>query len=101
MIGDSHRPTLVLGLCTVFLPCTSLAQNSTPEPTSRDEIEEIIVTARRREENLQLVPVAVTALTAEELQERAIFDIEDIGEFAPNVTMTSGTGDWMLICTQK
>ncbi len=97
MILECSKRILALGLCAVLLPCASLAQQSTPEPTADGEIEEIIVTARRREENPQLVPVAVTALSAEDLQERMIFDIEDLGEFAPNVTMTSGTGDWRQI----
>ncbi|MET0987070.1 MAG: hypothetical protein ABW034_16870, partial [Steroidobacteraceae bacterium] len=36
------------------------------------ELQEIVVTARRREENLQDVPVAVTALTSEALKEKNV-----------------------------
>jgi iron complex outermembrane receptor protein len=41
-------------------------------------LEEIIVTARKREESIQSVPVAVTALSAAELQRSSIRDLRDI-----------------------
>ena len=46
-------------------------------------LEEIIVTARRREENIQSVPVAVTAVTAQQIQERSINSAQDIQYFIP------------------
>ena len=50
-------------------------------------LEEIVVTARRREENLQDVPLAVTALQGEELERRDIGDISALSDMAPNVTL--------------
>ena len=47
-------------------------------------IEEIIVTARKREESLQDVPIAITAVT-EQLQDATIRNIADLSAFAPNV----------------
>jgi len=48
-------------------------------------LEEIVVTAQRREEKLHNVPIAVTALTAAAIQARGISNINDIAGFAPNV----------------
>ena len=48
-------------------------------------LEEITVTARRREENLQATPVAVTALTGEALETRAAATVDAVSQFVPNV----------------
>ncbi|QDM41233.1 TonB-dependent receptor [Altererythrobacter sp. TH136] len=47
----------------------------------------IVVTARRREENLLDVPIAVTAYGAEALEESGSLDLTDIGDTTPNVTI--------------
>ena len=52
-------------------------------------IEEIIVTARKREESVQDVPVAMTALSAE-LRDSTIRDLSDIEGYAPNVVFNTG-----------
>jgi iron complex outermembrane receptor protein len=52
-------------------------------------IEEIIVTARKKEESVQDVPIAMTAL-AKELQDSTIRDLADIEGYAPNVVFNDG-----------
>nr|WP_305959025.1 TonB-dependent receptor [Aurantiacibacter sp. 219JJ12-13]MDP5262424.1 TonB-dependent receptor [Aurantiacibacter sp. 219JJ12-13] len=52
----------------------------------------IIVTARRREERLLDVPVAVTSFGAEELQQRGSVDITDIAQVTPNTTLEESRG---------
>ena len=47
------------------------------------ELEEIVVTARKVEENLQEVPVAVTAFTAEQIEEAGLNDLFDISLATP------------------
>lgn len=49
------------------------------------QLEEITVTARRREENLQNVPVSVVAFTEKTLQTHMIRNLEDVGAQSPNV----------------
>lgn len=51
-------------------------------------LEEIVVTAQRREESLQDVPVAITAFTQEDLERSAAVGIQDIASRAPGVTLT-------------
>src|SRR5271155_4444166 len=53
---------------------------------NRDEISEIIVTATRRSENLQDVPIAITALTGEVLAQLNIQTFEDYVKYLPNVS---------------
>ena len=47
-------------------------------------LEEILVTAQRRETVLQETPIAVTAFTADAIEDIGIFDITDLGSLAPN-----------------
>lgn len=47
--------------------------------------EEIYVTARRREENLQQTPISIAAFTSETLEERNIKDLSDLSDFTPNL----------------
>lgn len=51
-------------------------------------LDEIVVTAQRREESLQDVPVAITAFTEEDLQRAAATGIQDVASRAPGVTLT-------------
>ena len=53
-------------------------------------IEQVIVTARRREESLQDVPVAITALTADQLLEQNVRTLEDMTAYAPNIKVNAG-----------
>ncbi|WP_035515553.1 TonB-dependent receptor [Pseudohaliea rubra] len=50
-------------------------------------VEEVVVTARRREESLQDVPIAVTALTGQELALRGFSDISELAQSVPSVTL--------------
>ncbi|MDX2224640.1 MAG: TonB-dependent receptor [Rhodospirillaceae bacterium] len=50
-------------------------------------LEEIVVTAERREANLQTVPISVTAFTAAEIERRQITDTFDLVQFVPNLSV--------------
>ncbi|MBK6740330.1 MAG: TonB-dependent receptor plug domain-containing protein [Haliea sp.] len=54
-------------------------------------LEEIIVTARKREEFIQDVPVSVTALSAAELQRSSLRDLRDITAYVPNLLVNKVT----------
>ncbi|WP_296305391.1 TonB-dependent receptor [Pseudomonas sp.] len=59
-----------------------------------DEIglEEIVVTAQKREQSLQDVPIAVTAVTQESIQANRIFSVNDLSAIAPGVTVKPSPG---------
>ena len=54
---------------------------------SQEALEEIVVTATRREQNLQEVPLAVVAYTGESLETQGITHMEDLNAVVPNVVI--------------
>ena len=54
-------------------------------------LEEIVVTAQRRSESLQSVPIAITAFTSAELEKRQITKTLDLVNFVPNMTGSNNT----------
>ncbi|NUT01111.1 MAG: TonB-dependent receptor [Sphingomonas sp.] len=54
--------------------------------------QDIVVTARRRSEVLQNVPIAVTAYSAEQLDRQGALDITDISDTTPNVNLETSRG---------
>lgn len=52
-------------------------------------LEDIMVTAQKRSENLQETPLAVSALTAETIERRGITDVSSLTATAPNLTVTT------------
>jgi len=63
---------------------------SPPPPRTGRVIEEVVVTARKTEESIQDVPVAVTALSADELEKSSSFGTQDIQYRSPNITIREG-----------
>jgi outer membrane receptor protein involved in Fe transport len=59
--------------------------------TDTGGIDEIVVTAQRRNESLQNVPITIQAVTGEQLKELGVVNFEDLLRFTPNVTY-SGNG---------
>ncbi|MFC3712878.1 TonB-dependent receptor [Sphingoaurantiacus capsulatus] len=55
-------------------------------------IEDIIVTARRRAESAQSIPVAVTAIGGDKLEEMTTVRLSDIAALAPSIKVTSASG---------
>ena len=58
----------------------------------RAMLEEVIVTAQKREENLQAVPLAISALNSAELEMRNFESLDDLNAVAPNVVFRSNPG---------
>ena len=56
------------------------------------QIEEVTVTTRKREENLQEVPLAVTAITADQIERQGISDLDDIASKDPSVQFDTAFG---------
>ncbi|MCU0758074.1 MAG: TonB-dependent receptor [Steroidobacteraceae bacterium] len=73
-----------------------LAQQSSapraPDAGAPEVLQEVIVTARGREEDVQDVPIAITVLSGEALQARTVLDVRDLVAFTPSLTFYSGSG---------
>src|SRR4028119_1030384 len=65
---------------------TAPDQTSTQDSEDQQGVREIIVTAQRREENLQRVPISVSAFTAEEIKARGLTDLSRIEGLVPGFT---------------
>ncbi len=64
-----------------------------PRPTTADDsgaLQEVVVTAERRSENVQTVPIAITAFTNDTLQQRNLTDIQVLGDLTPGVKLDAG-----------
>jgi len=67
----------LLGVVALLAADVSLAQR---------QIEEVVVTARKRQESIQDVPISITALTGSEIQEAGLLRLQDISTLVPNMT---------------
>jgi iron complex outermembrane recepter protein len=68
---------------------TSTDTATTSTDTTSDSIQEITVTAQRRSENIQDVPISIQALTGETLQQLNVTTFDDFVKYLPNVTQAS------------
>ena len=81
----------VVGACAFGFAGAASAQ-STPQD-SPASIDDIIVTAQKREQNLQDVPIVVTSLSQETLQNAGVRDIKDLQILTPGMTVTSTSSE--------
>ncbi|WP_165191623.1 TonB-dependent receptor [Caulobacter soli] len=73
-------------------PAAPSAPAQAPKVVDDTSIEEIIVTAQRREERLQDVPIAVAAVTGQQLEKQGILTTNDLGRAVPSATITNFSG---------
>tara|TARA_R110002110_G_scaffold409068_2_gene631119 strand:+ start:6786 stop:8039 length:1254 start_codon:yes stop_codon:yes gene_type:complete len=83
----SPRKTVLAAALSSVFASTAQAQAVT--------LEEVVVTAQKREQSLQETPIAITAFGVHEIEQRGIQDITDLGTIVPNVkiaAMPTNTG---------
>ena len=68
------------------------AAGSPPQASDENRIEEIVVTANKRSENLQDVPIAITAVTGARLESVGITDTQDLASVVPGLNIQNGIG---------
>ncbi len=79
---------LLSGVSMSGLVAPAFAQDAADTDQGLDEI---VVTANKREENLQQAPLAISAVGAEQLELRGLVEIKDLSAIAPNVSIVGGT----------
>lgn len=91
---NSAIPSLRRTALAVAIPVSSLLATASFSPSSHaaTALEEVVVTARKRAENLQQTPIAVTAITGDTLAQAGISQLTAIDRQTPNLTFTVGTG---------
>jgi iron complex outermembrane receptor protein len=73
------------------LACAAVAAAEPRTAASGAVLEEVIVTAERRETRLQETPIAITALSGHDLLERTAGNLADVGNFVPNLDFSNAT----------
>ena len=91
MRAQRRAVLLGAGLLALGVAMPALAQDSTPQTTSVDTddnsvlTDDIVVTAQRREQNVQDVPISITAIGGQAIKELNIQDAQRIVDFIPNL----------------
>ncbi|MFN4178251.1 TonB-dependent receptor [Phenylobacterium sp.] len=73
-------------IASVCAGAPALAQEAAPT------VETIIVTAQKREQNLQDVPIVVNVVSGQQLQDAGVRDVKDLQVLTPGLSVTSSTG---------
>jgi iron complex outermembrane receptor protein len=60
-------------------------------PARAQQIEEVVVTAQKREENVQEVPISISTYSGEFLDQSGIDTLQDLGDYAPNLTLSTSS----------
>ena len=83
------KSTLALASVSVLALATSAAAQATPQKTAKDEL---LVTAQKRSERVQDVPVSVNVIGQQQLERQQITNIFDLSKLAPSLELTNAAG---------
>ena len=82
--------TLIVAAGACAAPSAGANEATATEPAAAGALEEIVVTATRREENISRVPISVTAFSQDMLDQKGIKDFGDVARFTPGVAFDAG-----------
>jgi iron complex outermembrane receptor protein len=82
--------TLAVTAAGIFTP--AMAAEAPAAAPSSNQVQEVVVTAQRREQNVQDVPVAVTALTRTTIATNRVVTVNDLNLLAPGFTVVPAAG---------
>jgi iron complex outermembrane receptor protein len=94
--ANAMRATSAIALALAFPASHALAQEAAPQPAAEPASispGDIIVTARKREESLRDVPVAITALSGATLGKLNVTQLIDLSKATPNFTYSYGAAN--------
>ena len=98
---------LALSLATPASAQDAAANDTSGQPSTTDntnksgdqsEADDIIVTAQFREQKLQDTPIAITAISGDEIANKGATTIADIATSAPNVNIQNNVGSYGVLC---
>src|SRR3984893_5653163 len=78
--------------CSVLLSITTLSLGVIVPAFAEEDINEIIVTARRMEERLQDVPISITVFNQQQLEDRNIVNPQDLAAYVPSLSANTNFG---------
>ncbi len=80
------------GASALVIACAAAAPGQAQEAGTAPVIEGIVVTAQKREQNLQDVPIVVNVVSGQQLQDAGVRDVKDLQVLTPGLSVTSSTG---------
>jgi iron complex outermembrane recepter protein len=86
------KTALLAGAAFGVMTTAAQAQEAAPVGEQVSSVDDIIVSARRRDEALKDVPVAVSAFSAEQLEQKGSADITELTRSAPSLTLQAARG---------
>jgi iron complex outermembrane receptor protein len=86
-VPSTYRRAAAAIVLAQLLFATAQADEAAGADTGAQPIDDIVVTARRREESLQQVPISVTAMSGAQLEARQIFAMDQLGDVVPNLQL--------------
>ena len=102
-MSDRLMTLLLTGTALSLVPAVAQAQEAAPQrttgATAQDdavELDEIVVTAQRREENLQRAAVSVTAVSGEQLATRGVTTAQQLTQVAPALQVSPAAGPYTV-----
>ena len=84
-MNSHHRPLKTRRLLIASAITSAFIGNVLAQEAKEAPIEEIIVTAQKRAENLQDVPIAISAISSKQIENRGIDNVLDLKALAPNL----------------
>jgi iron complex outermembrane recepter protein len=75
-------------------PAAFAQQAANQEQASSGGLEEIVITAERRDEQLQTTPIAISAFSAKDMESRSLVSIADVGAYVPNTVLAPLGAGW-------
>lgn len=92
MVSFQRRLRHVL-LTSVSLACAAATAHAQAPAVEIQTVEELIVTAQKRSENLQDVPISITAISGDTLAKSGVTNLDNLQRLAPGLTISSvGSG---------
>ena len=83
------KQKLSFAICSILGTYGASSARAADTPSESDAIGEIVVTAQRRTENIQDVPIQIQALTAETLSQLNVVNFDQFIKYLPNVTQST------------
>ena len=86
----TSRHRAFMGGTGALTACLGLAAPALADDAPEPQLEEIVVTAQKRAENLQTVPIAVTVVSGDTFTKANVSGFSDLAKFSPSLTTTAG-----------
>jgi len=90
------KRSLLFGVAMCSAAFGTHAQEQSTSPAANSQLSEVVVTATRRKENLQDVPITVNVVSGQALSDVHLDMSSDLPQLVPNLTVSSQVGAWIV-----